>query len=79
MQGLVLLLNAIDVGKGISQDLRLFERPRANLGMFLNTRGRDGLLEGNKFGVHVGAVALLDDVMGGTLGSIPHLRVLAAR
>lgn len=72
----ILLLDALDISQGITQDLRFLERPRARAGRLLHASGRDSLFKCQELGVHVGAVPLLDDIVCGTLGSVPTLRIL---
>lgn len=78
MHGLILLLNTLNVGEGISQNLRFLQRSRTNASSLLvNTSRRDRFLQRKELSIHICAVPLLDNVVGRAFGGIPHLWVRA--
>lgn len=77
MHGLVLLLDGLDVGEGIAEDLGFLEGCCSASGGLVHACWGDGFLQSEKLGVHVCAVALLDDVVGSSFRGIACLWVLA--
>lgn len=78
MHSLILLLDTLNIGQRIRQDLRFLQRSRPSTrSLLMNTSRGDRFLQRKELGIHIGAVPLLDNVVGRAFGGITHLWVLA--
>lgn len=77
VHGCVFLLHTFDVCKGVAENFRFLETPCTCSTVFIDSGGGDCLFQGEEFGVHVCAIAFLDDVVSGSLSGVARLWVLA--
>lgn len=77
MQILILLLDIVDVGECVGENLGFLQGTSpGSRSLLVHSSGGDGFLQRKELGIHVCAITLLDDIVSGALGSVACLGIL---